>query len=132
MNRPAPHRVLIVDDNELTRSALRLMLSEEFEVVGEAANCRTALAMALKERPDIVCLDIQLPDGNGLDTLASIKDALPATAVLMVTASNDLETIKAAIARGAAGFIIKPFTPGTVHDSMLKAAASARRPRPAA
>ena len=128
MNRPAPPRVLIVDDNDLTRSALHLMLSHDFEVVGEATNCRSGLAMCLKERPDIVCLDIQLPDGNGLDILASIKDALPATAVLMVTASNDLDTIKSAIARGAAGFILKPFTPGTVHDAMLKAVASLKRP----
>ena len=129
MSGPAPHRVLIVDDNDLTRSALRLMLSKEFSFVGEAANCRNGLAAALKERPDIVCLDIQLPDGSGLDLLAAIKDALPSTAVLMVTASNDIETIRAAISRGAAGFILKPFTPGTVQDSMLKAVASLKRPR---
>lgn len=120
--------VLLVDDNELTRAALRLMIAgDEYEIVGEAASGRVAIDLALKLRPDIVCLDIAMPDVNGLDALQAIKDALPHTVVLMVTASNDLPTIKRAISDGAAGFIVKPFTLGTVQDSLRKASALRRK-----
>ncbi|QYF96132.1 response regulator [Massilia sp. PAMC28688] len=120
--------VVLVDDNELTRAALRLMIAgDAYEIVGEAASGRAAIELILRLRPDIVCLDIQMPDINGLDVLESIKDAHPAMVVLMVTSSNDLPTIKRAISRGAAGFIVKPFTMGTVQDSMDKAAALRRR-----
>lgn len=121
-------KVVLVDDNELTRAALRLMISgDEFEIVAEAANGRSAVETALRLRPDIVCLDVIMPDMSGLDVLHSIKDALPNTAVLMVTASNDLDTIKRALAGGACGYIVKPFTLGTVHDSLMKAAALVRK-----
>jgi two-component system, chemotaxis family, chemotaxis protein CheY len=120
--------VIVVDDNELTRAALRLMIAgDDYEIIGEAASGRSAIDLVLRMRPDIVCLDIQLPDINGLDVLESIKDAHPSTVVLMVTSSNDLPTIKRAISQGAAGFIVKPFTMGTVQDSMSKAAALRRK-----
>lgn len=120
--------VILVDDNELTRAALRLMIDRDlYEIVGEAASGRTAIDIILRMNPDIVCLDIQMPDINGLDVLQSVKDAHPATAVLMVTASNDVATIKRAISEGAAGFILKPFTQGTVQDSLRKASAMRRK-----
>ncbi len=120
--------VILVDDNELTRAALRLMLAgDEYDIIGEAASGRSAIDIILKLKPDIVCLDIKLPDINGLDVLQAIKDALPDVVVLMVTSSNDLPTIKRAISEGAAGFIVKPFTLGTVQDSMRKAGALRRK-----
>lgn len=126
----ARHTVLLVDDHDLTRSALRLMLSgEQYEVVGEASAGRAGLEAAKRLRPDVVCLDIQLPDVSGLDVLREMRDALPHTAVLMVTVSNDRDTIQSAISRGAAGFILKPFTIATVETSMKKAVASLPRSR---
>lgn len=120
--------VILVDDNELTRAALRLMIDRDlYEIVGEAASGRSAIDIILRLKPDIVCLDIQMPDINGLEVLQSVKDAHPSTAVLMVTASNDVGTIKRAISDGAAGFILKPFTQGTVQDSLRKAAALRRK-----
>lgn len=122
------HTVVVIDDVDLTRSALRLMIGgDEYEVVGEAATGRSGIDAVLRLKPDIVCLDIQLPDLNGIDVLQALKDALPDLAVLMVTASNDLPTIKRAISEGAAGFIVKPFTLGTVQDSLRKAVALKRR-----
>jgi len=122
--------VLIVDDNEMTRSVLRISLhGDEYEVLGEATNGRAGLDAALRLRPDIVCLDIVMPDMNGLDVLAAIKDALPGTAVLMVTASADLATVKTAIGGGAAGFIVKPFNTITVHETMRKTAQAVLRQR---
>ena len=130
MNSPKRLGALIVDDNEMTRSVLRISLhGQEFEVLGEATNGRAGLDAAIRLRPDIVCLDIVMPDMNGLDVLSAIKDALPGTAVLMVTASADLETVKTAISNGAAGFIVKPFNTITVHETMHKTALALQRQR---
>lgn len=132
MNSTRRLSVVLVDDNELTRSVLRLsMHSDDFEVIGESASGRGGLETALKLRPDIVCLDIVMPDMNGLDVLHAIKDALPDTAVLMVTASNDLATVQTALARGAAGFIVKPFNTGTLQETMRKTANALQRQRQA-
>ena len=127
-------RILLVDDNELTRSVLRLsLMGDEFDVVGEAASGRAGLDAAVRLRPDMVCLDIKMPDMNGIDVLRAIKDALPGTTVLMVTASNDRETVQAAIGGGAAGFILKPFNTSTLQETMRKAARAhvRQRARPA-
>lgn len=128
MSNKSRHSVVVIDDVDLTRSALRLMIGgDDYEVVGEAATGRSGIDLVLRLKPDIVCLDIQLPDLNGIDVLQSLKDAFPELVVLMVTASNDLPTIKRCISEGAAGFIVKPFTLGTVQDSLRKAVAQKRR-----
>lgn len=114
-------RIGLIDDNEVTRGALRLMLhAHEFDVVMEAGSSRAGLEMALRIRPDIICLDIVLPDGNGLQVLRTLREALPAVSVVMVTTKNDTGTIQEAIAAGAAGFVIKPFTPQTILAALGK------------
>ncbi len=123
-------RVALIDDNDLTRSALRLALPPELTmVVAEASSGRAGLEMCLREKPDIVFLDIIMPGINGLDVLPAIKDALPMTEVLMVTASNDRPTIERAVKHGASGFIIKPFRAGTVEDAVKKSIANLTRKR---
>jgi two-component system chemotaxis response regulator CheY len=123
-------RVALIDDNDLTRSALRLALPLELtEVVVEASSGRNGLEACLREKPDIVFLDIIMPGLGGLDVLPAIKDALPLTEVLMVTASNDRGTIEQAVRSGASGFIIKPFRAGTVEDAVKKAIANLNRKR---
>jgi two-component system chemotaxis response regulator CheY len=120
--------VVIVDDNELTRSVLRMMLQEnDCDVVGDAASGKSGLEVVLRTRPQLVCLDIMLPDCSGIELLASIKNAFPSVIVVMVTASNDADTIRAALAGGAAGFILKPFSSRTVHDSIAKAVAANKK-----
>jgi two-component system chemotaxis response regulator CheY len=115
--------VLIVDDNETTRALLRMIIQgDAYDVVGEAANGATGLERALKLRPDIICLDVMMPDSDGLEILQEIKKKLPRSMVLMVTASNDAKTVQTAISRGACGFIIKPFSTGTVLDTLQKTA----------
>ena len=126
-------RVAIIDDNEMTRTALRLALSmETVDVVVEASNGRTGLDACLRLKPDIVFLDVLMPDMGGLDVLPGIKDALPATEVIMVTASNDRNTIESSIVGGAAGFIIKPFTAAVVAGALAKALATRQRKRASA
>ena len=114
-------RVVLIDDNDLTRSVLRLALPlDQVVVVGEASAGNTGLDLCLREKPDIVFLDIMMPGVGGLEILPAIKDALPASQVLMVTASNDRSTIEQALLSGASGFIIKPFRPGTIEDAVKK------------
>ncbi len=113
-------KVLIVDDNDLTRSVLRMILQgDAYNVVGDASNGKTGIAMALELRPDIVCLDVEMPDYDGLAVLTDLLKAMPGVAVLMVTAHNDSATVVDAVKRGARGFIIKPFNAGTVLENML-------------
>lgn len=122
--------MVLIDDNELTRTVLRLALpAETVEVVGEAGTGRAGLDLCLRLKPDVVFLDVLMPDLSGLEILPAILDALPSTEVLMVTASNDRLTIEKSILGGAASFIIKPFTAGAVTDALKRALASQRHKR---
>ncbi|MFL6656504.1 MAG: response regulator transcription factor [Massilia sp.] len=124
-------RVVLIDDNDVTRGVLRLALPFDIEVVGEAASGRSGLDACLRLKPDIVFLDILMPDMGGLEILPAIKDALPMTEVLMVTASNDRLTIEQSIMGGAASFIIKPFSAGTIQDAVNRALNNLKRKRSA-
>lgn len=125
-------RVALIDDDELTRNALRLALPQDtVEVVAEAGTGRDGLQACLRFRPDVVFLDVVMPDMDGLQILPAIIDALPMTEVLMVTVSNDRVTIEKAILGGAASFIIKPFRASTVSDALKRAMANLQRKREA-
>ena len=85
--------IVIVDDNDMMRSILRSMLrGDVFEVIGEARNGVLAVEMAGRLKPDIVCLDVIMPEKNGLDALCEIKVARPETEVVMITSNADPET----------------------------------------
>ena len=111
--------ILIVDDNDISRSMLRHILSSEaYNVIGEASSGVAALEWIDKTIPEVVCLDVMMPDIGGLEILAHIKKISPDTIVLMVTGSNNRETVVNAIRAGANGFIVKPFNPATLLESM--------------
>jgi two-component system chemotaxis response regulator CheY len=123
-----PRRMLIVDDSEITRALLRTLLrGEDYDVVGEACNGEQAVEMAQRLKPEIVCLDVDMPKMGGLEALAKIRELLPRTLVLMVTAHTERETVQTAIANGAAGYIVKPFNSGRVLAAI--AAAVSRLPK---
>jgi two-component system chemotaxis response regulator CheY len=123
MSKPTK-RVLIVDDNSIMRMLLRTLLrGEEFVVVGEAGNGEQALELAERLRPDIVCLDIEMPKIGGLEVLPQIRQRVPIAVVLMVTGHTDRETVQAAIDKGAAGYILKPFSAGRVLEAIAAAIA---------
>ncbi|HEY8027669.1 MAG TPA: response regulator [Burkholderiaceae bacterium] len=123
MLKPKSLNVVIIDDNETMRAMLRMIIQgDTYNVIGEANNGRTGLERAKRLKPDIVCLDILMPELDGLDVLVELKQALPDTRVLMVTASNERATVLKAIALGASGFILKPFNTGVVLDTLAKAA----------
>ncbi len=120
--------IVIVDDNDMMRSILRSMLrGDVFEVIGEARNGVLAVEMAGRLKPDIVCLDVIMPEKNGLDALCEIKVARPETEVVMITSNADPETVQESIQNGASGFIIKPFNAARVFDTLEKVALRIRQ-----
>lgn len=115
--------VAIVDDNDMMRAILRGMLrGEAFDVVGEARNGVLAVDLADRLKPDIICMDVMMPEKNGLEAMVEIKAARPETQIIMITSSADPETVQDAIQNGAAGFIIKPFNAARVLDTLEKVA----------
>jgi len=120
--------IVIVDDNDMMRSILRSMLrGDVYEVIGEARNGVLAVEMASRLKPDIVCLDVIMPEKNGLDALCEIKVARPETEVVMITSNADPETVQESIQNGASGFIIKPFNAARVLDTLEKVALRIRQ-----
>lgn len=111
--------VIIVDDNDMMRGILRGMLrGEEYEVIGEARNGVAAVDIANRLKPDIICLDVMMPEKSGLDALCEIKAARPETEVVMITSSSEPETVQGAIQNGASGYIVKPFNAAKVLDTL--------------
>lgn len=119
--------IIIVDDNDMMRSILRGMLrSAHYEIIGEARNGSVAIEMAERLTPDIVCLDIMMPEKNGLEALVAIKSKRPETEVVMITSSSDPETVQESIVNGASAYIIKPFNAARVLDTLEKVDARRR------
>ena len=105
-------RILIVDDHPLTREALASLLAANgFEVVGQAAGGAEAVGLAGELRPDLIVLDLTMPDMNGLEALPRLLEAAPAAEVVVLTASEDDGTLLAAIRGGAAGYLLKSEPP---------------------
>lgn len=104
-----PSRVIIADDHELARLGLRTMLVPEpdLEVVGEATTGREAVAMSKELAPDLVLMDIRMPDLDGLVATRAIKEVHPRTSILIVTLSEDPDYLLEALRVGAAGYVLK-------------------------
>ena len=104
-----PLRVLIVDDHEVVREGLRSILNrrEGINVVGEAGTVGTAVEEASRLRPDVVIMDVRLPDGSGVEACREIRQENPDTKVIMLTSYADDEAVFASILAGAAGYLLK-------------------------
>jgi DNA-binding NarL/FixJ family response regulator len=104
-------QVLIVDDAAMTRGILRLMLEiEGFEVVAEAADAAEAIDTVRRHTPDIVFLDINLPDASGLAVLEELRREFPEVAVIMITVDDTADHMREAIRKGALGYVLKPLS----------------------
>lgn len=120
--------VVVIDDNPVSRIALTAILRQgHYRFAGEAANAEDGLALVGKIRPDIVCLDIVMPGRDGLDLLPRIRALRPKTIIVMVSGKSDAQTVKLAITRGAAGFIVKPYTAEHVLHTVDRFAERLRR-----
>jgi DNA-binding NarL/FixJ family response regulator len=105
-------RILIADDHPLTRDALAGLLRQNgFDVVGEAAGGIEAIELAGRLKPDLVLLDLSMPDMDGLTALPKIREASPDTEVVVLTASEDEDNLLGAIRAGAAGYLLKSEPP---------------------
>jgi len=102
-------RILIADDHEVVRIGLAALLDRQagFRVVGEAASGNEAVRMARALRPDVVVMDIRMPDGSGTDACRTITAELPEVPVVMLTSYADEEALFDAISAGAAGYVLK-------------------------
>lgn len=102
-------RVLLVDDHEVVREGLRAMLDavEDIEVVGTAATAAEAVRRVGFDDPEIVVLDVRLPDGSGVEVCREIRERFPEVKVLILTSFADEEALMSAIIAGAAGYVLK-------------------------
>ncbi len=109
-------RILVIDDHPIVRQGISSLLSNypEFEIVGQAEDGRTALALVETQAPDVTLLDISLPNESGLTILQQIRQMQPAAKVLMLTSYDDEEYVVGALQAGAQGFVLK-----NVSDEML-------------
>ena len=104
-----PMSLLIVDDHEVVRQGLAALLGRrtEFHVVAEAGTVAEAVAAARKFRPDLVVMDVRLPDGSGIEACREIRAEMPDTRVVMLTSYPDEDAVLSAIIAGASGYLLK-------------------------
>ena len=104
-----PIRVLLADDHSIMRDGLRVMLEQsgEFEVVGQARDGEEAVRAASELAPDVVVLDVMMPNKDGVEACREIMESLPDTRVVMLTASTEEDAVIEAVAAGATGYLQK-------------------------
>ena len=113
---------MIVDDHAVVRRGLRDLLSEraEITVIGEAGTVKQALAEAARLRPDVVVMDLRLPDGSGVEACRDIRSARPETKVLILTSHADQNALFAAVIAGASGYLLKDLNPASIQDAVTQ------------
>ena len=106
---PSQHRLLVVDDHEVVRQGLVAMLERRpgFQVVAQAGTVADAIEMARKHQPDLVVMDVRLPDGSGIEACREIRAEMPGTRVVILTSYPDEEAVFSAIVAGASGYLLK-------------------------
>ena len=104
-----PLSLMIVDDHEVVRQGLVALLGRrpEFQVVAEAGTVAEAIAAARRFRPDLIVMDVRLPDGSGIEACREIRAEMPDTRVVMLTSYPDEDAVLSAIVAGASGYLLK-------------------------
>jgi len=115
-------KILIVDDAAFMRMMIKNILTKNgFEVVGEASNGAEAVELYKKLKPDLVTMDITMPEMDGIEALKKIKEIDPNAKVIMVSAMGQQQLVIEAIQAGAKDFIVKPFQPDRLLEAVNKA-----------
>ena len=125
-------RVLIVDDHAVVRSGLRLLLDaeEDIEPVGEAGNARDAVFQARALKPDVILLDIVMPEQTGLDALPQLMHENPGAKVLVLSMQDEPRYVREAFAAGASGYVLKEAADTEVVAAVREVAAGGRYVNP--
>ncbi len=114
-------KIVVIDDSLYMRTIIKdALTSANFEVVGEAGTGEDAIDLILDLNPDLVTLDNILPDMLGLDIIKTLKDEHCPTKILMVSAVGQQSVINTGLSLGADGYVVKPFTPEQLIDSIHK------------
>jgi two-component system response regulator NreC len=126
-------RVLIVDDHAVVRSGLRLLLDaqEDIETVGEAGDARTAIFEARAKKPDVVLMDVVLPDRSGLEVTPDVLKEAPDAKVLVLSMQDDPRYVKEAFSVGASGYVLKEAADSEVVAAVREVAGGALYVHPA-
>ena len=109
MSDPTPIRVLIVDDHSVVRTGLRVFLDlqPDIEVVGEAADGSEGVAMARRLEPDVILMDLLMPNMDGITAIGRVKEDRPETEIVTMTSFIEEEKVTAALEAGASGYVLK-------------------------
>lgn len=103
--------VVLADDHSILRAGLKLLLEsqDDIEVVAEAENGHKALEACMKLQPDILILDLSMPEGSGLPVIEKVKKSCPHTEIVVLTMHSDISWVRSSIAAGASGYIVKKY-----------------------
>jgi DNA-binding NarL/FixJ family response regulator len=115
-------RVVIVDDHHLFRSGVRAELGEELEVVGDAGTVEDAVALIREQRPDVVLLDVHMPDGGGVEVIARVAGEQPEVRFLALSVSDAAEDVIAVIRAGARGYVTKTISATELAEAVRRVA----------
>jgi len=120
-----PIRVLIIDDHTLFRSGIKLLLERQagFEVAGEAGDGLEGVKRAKQLKPDVVLLDLHMPDTSGLEVISLLQEEVPSAQIIMLTVSEDAEDLLEALRAGARGYLLKNIETDFLLASIRQAAA---------
>ncbi|HWV92265.1 MAG TPA: response regulator transcription factor [Burkholderiales bacterium] len=118
-------RLLLVDDHEVVRAGLRALLAgiEGMEIVGEAGTVAEAVSEAARLAPEVILMDLRLPDGTGIDACREILSSAPRTRILFVTSYSDEQAVMSTVLAGAAGYVLKDIDHRTLVAAIRDAAA---------
>ena len=118
-------KVMVVDDDSIMRELLKgILRTGGHTVVGEAGNGEQAIAVVEKTGPEVLCLDINMPKMDGMQCLEALKASTPQLIIIMISGEAKLQVVQEALAKGASGFIVKPFNAAKVLDTIQRVCAN--------
>ena len=118
-------RVMLVDDHAIVRRGLKAVLQERpaITVIGEAGNVAEAIKEAERLEPDVIVMDLRLPDGSGVEACREVRSRQPAVSVLILTSFADEDALFSAVLAGASGYVLKDLNPHALQDAVITAGA---------